>query len=247
MCRPEEIAVVIPCLDEGRAIGPLISAVREHIPNVFVVDDGSSDNTARIAKAAGAVVLNHDSPRGKGASLRTGFQAAISQGFSWALTLDGDGQHLPTDIPEFLRRAEHSTAPLLVGNRMSQPHSMPLIRQCVNRWMSSTISRFCNASVPDSQCGFRLLNLNIWKRLPFQSDHFEIESEMIIRILHAGYSIEFVPVQTRYALEVSKIHPVRDTLRWFRWWIAIRHELAANPFSRVQQQRYESHPQDAAA
>ena len=94
---------------------------------------------------------------------------------------------------------------------------MPFLRRLVNRWMSADISRLAGRDLPDSQCGFRLMNLEDWARLPIVSNHFEIESEMLYQFARAGLSIEFVPIQVIYKKELSKIHPWRDTIRWLRW------------------------------
>ena len=249
MYGPEQIAAVIPCLNEGVTIAPLVREIRRFLPQVFVIDDGSCDATGREAHAAGATVIRHPVSRGKGASLRAGFSAALAMGggYSAALALDGDGQHSPADIPNFLKVAASSQAALLVGNRMHDTRAMPFMRRGVNRWMSRMLANFCERPIPDSQCGFRLLNLHAWSRLGISSNHFEIESEMIVRFLHAGYSIDFVPIETRYgspAHRRSKIRPLADTLRWLRWWIAIRHELSAHAFIPVDP-RYESAAQDA--
>jgi glycosyltransferase involved in cell wall biosynthesis len=246
MCRPEEIAVVIPCLNEARSIGSLIHEVRMIAPNVIVINDGSLDCTASEATQAGAIVLNHSSSRGKGASLRAGFELASRLGFQWALAMDGDGQHAPTDIPRFLSHCGTTNAAMFIGNRMDTCDRMPLVRRLVNRWMTASINSFCNTSIPDSQCGFRLINLAAWNLLTIRTDHFEIESEMIVRFAKAGFSIDFLPVETRYASETSKIRPLHDTCRWFRWWFGIRHELSPASF-RNTHPRFDPRPQDAPA
>jgi glycosyltransferase involved in cell wall biosynthesis len=246
MCRPESIAVIIPCLNEARFIGPLVQQTRHFLPNVFVVNDGSTDGTAQEATTAGATLITHNSSRGKGASLRSAFDLATRQRFRWALTMDGDGQHAPADIPKFIHAAEGSPAAMFIGNRMADPLRMPWLRRQVNQWMSSAISSFSNRPIPDSQCGFRLVNLEAWNQLRFRSDHFEIESEMILRFAHAGYRIDFVPIETRYACENSKIRPLRDTLRWFRWWFSIRNELALTDHTPARPQ-LNPKPQDAPA
>ena len=94
---------------------------------------------------------------------------------------------------------------------------MPFIRRVVNRWMSRRLSGLAGQALPDSQCGFRLVRLDVLARIPLRADRFEIESEQLLAFLSAGERAEFVPVQVIYRGERSKIHPLRDTLRWFRW------------------------------
>src|SRR5882762_9359840 len=129
-------AAIIPCFNEEQAIGLLVPAVRHQVAAVVVVDDGSNDRTAALAKEAGAEVLTHQTTRGKGAALQTGCAHALERGFKWALTMDGDGQHLPEDIPRFFACAESKPVALVVGNRMADAGHMPPLRRFVNRWMS---------------------------------------------------------------------------------------------------------------
>jgi len=101
---------------------------------------------------------------------------------------------------------------------MQATQAMPWLRQSVNRWMSERLSRVAGRPLPDSQCGFRLLNLKAWSRLSLKTTRFEIESELLLAFLSAGEKVEFVPIRTIYKGEPSKIQPLRDTLRWFKWW-----------------------------
>ena len=215
-------AAVIPCLNEAATVGPLVEAIKLRIPTVLVVDDGSIDGTQQAATGAGARVLRHEITRGKGAALQTGWRWTHDAGFEWALSLDGDGQHSPEDIPSFFDCAERTAAMLVVGNRMTQAPQMPMIRRVVNRWLSRQLSKLSVQSLPDSQCGFRLVNLRVWAGLPSQSEHFEIESEILMGFLRARYKVEFVPIRVIYKAEQSKIHPLRDSLRWFRWFNNVR-------------------------
>jgi len=217
-----QCAVVIPCLNEAASIGDLVSVVRRQLPSVIVVDDGSSDGTADRAIAAGAESLRHPAHRGKGAALHTGWQRARDRGFTWALTMDGDGQHASEDIPAFLACAETTGAALVIGSRMEQADAMPWLRRQVNRWMSRRLSQLAGVPLPDSQCGFRLVNLDALSRLQIAAQQFEIESEMLVAFLDEQYKIEFIPVQVIYKSQASKIHPLWDTWRWFRWWRASR-------------------------
>ena len=222
-----QCAAVIPCLNEQGTIEPLVRALSGHVAAIYVVDDGSSDGTARTAAAAGAQVLHHETAQGKGVALRAGWQRAREAGWSWALALDGDGQHAAEDVPAFFECAERTGAALVVGNRMIAAQDMPRLRRCINRWMSARLSHLAHQDLPDSQCGFRLMNLDALPRLQIAASHFEIESEVLLAFIRCGYRVEFVPIRVIYKAEQSKIHPGRDTLRWLRWWYQARRSQAA--------------------
>ena len=129
--------------------------------------------------------------------------------------MDGDGQHDPEDLPRFMEIPD--PPPLVIGNRMADPEGMPWMRRAVNWWMSRNLSRMLGCSLPDTQCGFRMMHLPSWAGLKIAGDHFEIESEIIVRFVRAGLGVGFVPIRVIYAGERTKIHPVGDTWRWFRW------------------------------
>jgi glycosyltransferase involved in cell wall biosynthesis len=223
--RTECIAVV-PCLNEAAAIGPVVTALPGYVSAVLVVDDGSIDGTQEVARDAGAEVLRLESTRGKGSALRAGWQAARQRGFTWALTLDGDGQHAPADTPKFFNCAEQTSAALIVGNRMSDSVRMPWTRLATNRWMSRRISSLAGRPLPDSQCGFRLIRLDLLAGLPITAEHFEIESDTLLAFVRAGHRVEFVPIQAIYKQEQSKIHLWCDLGRWLRWWWRVtRHRI----------------------
>jgi glycosyltransferase involved in cell wall biosynthesis len=215
-------AVVIPCLNEENALGPIVAAVRPMLPNILVIDDGSTDGTSAVAKEAGAKVIRHEQAGGKGAALRDGWAEAQRQGFAWALSMDGDGQHAPADLPKFLARAGQGDVGLVSGNRMADTTAMPFVRRCTNRFMSGCLSREAGVPLPDSQCGYRLMRLASWAQLSVNTRSFEIESEILIQFARAGLGIAFVPIAVIYGEERSKIRPVRDTLRWLRWLASIR-------------------------
>ena len=208
---------VIPCLNEAGRIGAVVAAGRDHLPGVLVVDDGSTDTTADEARGAGAEVLRQTVSRGKGAALRAGWQRLVADGIEWALCLDGDGQHAASDVPVFFATAERTGADLVVGNRFARPAAMPALRRWTNRVMSGVLGRIAGRPLPDSQCGFRLLRLSRLSELALSTGCYEIESEMLLAAVRAGWRIEFVPVETVYRGERSKIRPWPDTMRWLRW------------------------------
>ena len=213
----DHCAAIIPCHNEAAAIATVVRGVRQFLPHVFVIDDASTDSTAALAATAGAQVLHHPTRRGKGAALNTGWHSALERKFIWTLCLDGDGQHAPEDIPAFLSAATVGNARLIIGNRMTNPAAMPWLRRQVNRWMSHRLSRLTHTDLPDTQCGFRLLHLETWSQLTTTAQHYEIESDLLLAFLRAQHPVAFVPIRTIYHSERSKIHPLRDTLRWFRW------------------------------
>src|ERR1035441_1615641 len=119
--EPTTCAAVIPCFNESASITALVAAVRGQFPSVLVVDDGSTDDTAGRARAAGAVVVRHELNLGKGAALKTGLSRALKLGCEWAVTLDGDGQHAPEDLPALLRGASQTGACGITATRTRWP------------------------------------------------------------------------------------------------------------------------------
>jgi glycosyltransferase involved in cell wall biosynthesis len=212
-----QCAAVIPCFNEAGRIAPVIVGVQRHLSRVIVVDDGCTDATPEEARRAGAEVIRLPGNRGKGSALRAGWRHARRMGFTWALCLDGDGQHAARDIPEFFACAERTSARLIVGNRMGQGEAMPCLRRWANRWMSRCLSDMTGTALPDSQCGFRLGHLETVLQFPLSATRFEIESETLVAFLAAGERVEFVPIQVIYKSSRSNICPLRDTWRWLRW------------------------------
>ena len=212
-----KIAAVIPAYQEKRHIGDVVRRTRDKIDNVLVVDDGSNDKTAERAREAGAEVIVHPQNRGKGEAIKTGLRHFLNRQFDWVFILDADGQHRPEEIDRFLAAAVSAAEPkLILGNRMNDVSSMPLVRRAVNRYMSKRISRVCRQDIPDTQCGFRMLHRQLIPDLLEGADRFEYETEMLIIASRKGFRIDSVSISTVYSDEVSSIHPVRDTLRFFK-------------------------------
>ena len=209
--------VTIPVYNEAQAIGGLVKKLREHKLDVVVVDDGSQDHSGKIAKEMGAVVLVHNERKGKGQSLRDGFAYAIENCYDGIIAMDGDGQHDVADVEQFLKKAQEHKDSIICGNRMHNPKGMPHIRLVVNRIMSLVISFVCKQKVEDSQCGFRYMGVRILKEIPLISSDFEIESEVLIEASKKGFKIFSVPISTIYRDEKSKINPLKDTIRFFKY------------------------------
>jgi len=210
------VGAVVPAYQEEKHIAEVVRRTLKQLPNVVVVDDGSTDATADEARTAGADVIVHEQNRGKGESIKSGFRYWLEHGSTYVIILDGDGQHLPEEIDRFLDAASSSGAKLLIGTRMNDVREMPLVRRTVNRYMSRKISRLCGQEIPDTQCGFRMVHRDIIPDLLGGTERFDYETEMLILASRAGCRIASVPISTVYSDEVSSIHPVRDTLRFFK-------------------------------
>ena len=209
-----KIAAVIPAYNEAARIAQVVAGCRAHGLDVIAVDDCSADGTADAAAGAGARAISHETNRGKGAALETGKAAARESGYDAVLTLDGDGQHSPDDIPAMLAAAESTDADMVIGTRMGDTSTMPFVRRCTNRFMSWLISKLARTRITDSQSGFRLMKLSLFDEISVDSDRFDAESEIIIKAARAGKKIVEVPIKTIYGDERSRIRPVGDTIRF---------------------------------
>jgi glycosyltransferase involved in cell wall biosynthesis len=206
------VLVLVPAHDEASRIGAVVTAAARHGP-VLVVDDGSSDRTGAMAAAAGAAVLRQQPNQGKGAALRAGFAAALEQGFEAVITLDGDGQHDPAEIPAFLGAyAQRSVAgqptELIVGRRDFS--RMPASRRLANTLGTLTLSAAVGRWIPDNQSGYRLIGRRLMAAMaPSREDGFAFEVEMIAVCLREGWPLAWVPIRTIYGDEASHIQPGR--------------------------------------
>jgi glycosyltransferase involved in cell wall biosynthesis len=209
------VAAIIPGYCEEKHVGEVVHRTLAQLDHVLVVDDGSADQTAANARAAGAQVVVHERNLGKGEAIKTGLRYWLERGINHVVILDADGQHLPEEIARFIAAAPLGDA-LLVGTRMNDVRTMPLVRRIVNRWMSRQISDVCGQEIPDTQCGFRMLSAAVIPHLLDGAERFDYETEMLFVVSRKGFRIGAVPVSTVYSDEVSSIHPVRDTIRFLK-------------------------------
>ncbi len=211
------VAALIPAYFEAKKIADVARRTLAQLDRVLVVDDGSTDGTEAAARGSGAEVIRHPINQGKGAAIKTGLRELSDREVEYILILDGDGQHLPEEIPAFLDEANRSHAPMILGSRMSDLATMPFVRKMTNLFMSSQISRACGQAIPDTQCGFRMIHRDLAPALiESQSSRYDFETEMLVIASRRGFRIASVPVSTVYGDEKSKIHPVQDTLRFFK-------------------------------
>ncbi len=211
-----KICVLIPSYNEARTIGRIVKDLRAKGLIVYVVDDGSTDETSSISLSNGALIIRHEKNMGKGASLRDGFSRIVSEGYDAVLVMDGDDQHEVSSVSEFISTMEATGADIVIGNRMNDTSRMPFVRIVTNRFMSYLISRIARHRVPDTQCGFRLIKTDVLKKIELRSSNFETESEFIIKAARSGFRIESIPIKALYRDEKSKINPIIDTFRFVK-------------------------------
>jgi len=177
---------------------------------VLVVDDGSRDATALVARQHGARVLSFQENRGKGHALLAGF-AALRNEFDAVATLDADGQHPPECLPELVRAAE-AGADLVLGTRARTP-DMPLARRFANGLASGWATWLAGQRVSDSQCGYRLHSRRLLEQVPLTPGRYEVETELVVRAARLGFRLAEVEIPTIYGSERSQVHAVRDVPR----------------------------------
>jgi glycosyltransferase involved in cell wall biosynthesis len=213
-------AALIPCYNVGKACVPVIQQTSGLVDLCVAVDDGSTDDTFAQMQTAGCAnvsLLSHQKNMGKGMALVTGFRFLLQKGVDAVLTLDGDGQHDPAHISEFVREFNTDQPALICGNRMTDQRSMPLHRQYLNRLSNRIISGICGRPIPDSQCGFRLYSAELLSKVidNLKTYRYELETEILIKAGKMGMDIRFIPVRTIYSTETSRLshHNLYDVLR----------------------------------
>lgn len=208
------IFALIPGYNEAERIRAVIDASKTFLP-VLVVDDGSSDETASIAEAAGATVLRQVPNQGKGAALKRGFRWAMENGADAVLMLDADGQHDPAEIPKFLHMHATHQSDLIIGYRNFS--EMPFKRKIANTIGRASLSWAMGQTILDNQSGYRLVSRRLMQAT-LESDEagFEFEVDMVVLCIRRGMRLDWVPIRTIYAGEGSHIKPWHHIKNFFR-------------------------------
>ncbi len=213
---------IIPAYDAERTVGDVIRALLERWPHadrtpssILVVDDGSHDHTAKVAREAGARVIVHLENQGKGAALRTGMAAALRAGFDVAVTVDADGQH-PADEAVRLLDACNDVNAVVLGTRDLDGAGAPRANRISNRISNFFLSLFAGRPLLDTQCGLRRYPLARTLELGGLGEGYAFEAEIILRAVAAGLPVVEVPIHVIYPPEherVTHFHSVRDPAR----------------------------------
>lgn len=212
--KSDRICCVIPAHNEEGTIGQVTTLAGTRLRDIIVVDDGSSDRTAQVARDAGAVVISHERNRGKGMALRTGFAYALRNGFDAVITLDADGQHDAAEIDKFIAAFHEDRGDIIIGSRLWDRRSIPRYRLIPNQIGIFCISRAAGCRIEDTQSGFRLYRKEVLDQIGLTGTGFETESEVLMKAGRKGFRIHCIPVAAIYQ-EDYKTHfrPVRDFYR----------------------------------
>lgn len=201
--------VIIPAYNEASSIGSIVEGVKEVLDSadeIFVVDDGSTDDTAAIAEQHGAVVISHPYNIGNGAAVKTGLRAAKGE---IVITLDADSQHSPDDIPRLLEFIE--TYDMVVGARRGGQG----VRGVANRVYNFLAGYVTGLKVEDLTSGFRAIKRDVAKRYIYLlPNSFSYPTTITLALMKSGYSVKYVPIQVRKRIGKSKIRPIKDGFRF---------------------------------
>ncbi|GAB4173802.1 MAG: glycosyltransferase family 2 protein [Wenzhouxiangellaceae bacterium] len=206
------LSIIIPARDEGATIASVVEAVRRGHPDaeIIVVDDGSADQTAELARQAGAKVISHPVSLGNGAAVKAGARRASGD---ILVFLDADGQHDPADIPRLLEKLDEGHA-MAVGARSAGSHANAA-RLAANGIYNVIASWVTGHRIPDLTSGFRAVRADLFRRfLYLLPNGFSYPTTITMALLRAGYPVAFVPIEARKRIGRSHIRPLRDGIRF---------------------------------
>ncbi len=202
-------AIVIPAYNEAATIEDVVRRALTQSSNVIVVDDGSRDDTAARISHFDITLIKHTSNAGKAQSLWDGMQAAMKMGVDAVVTLDGDGQHSPEDIPRILSQAEVHPNSIIIGSRLAKKSDIPPKRYYANKIANFWIAWAAGYPITDSQSGFRLYPASLIKQLKITTTRdksFVFESEVIIKAAQLGFKSHPVKIAAVYAVNARPSH-----------------------------------------
>ncbi len=213
--RQLKCCVIIPTYNNGTTLSKLISEVFEYVDDIIVVNDGSTDNTARVLAnlQKQITVIQHPLNRGKGIALRNAFAEARKMGFDHAISIDSDGQHFASDLPAFLEILQNEPGSLVIGSRNMEQKDVPAKssygNQCSNFWFK------VETGIPlkDTQSGYRLYPIKRLEGLRFITRRFEFEIEVIVKAAWQNIPVKNMPVRIHYATgseRITHFKPIKD-------------------------------------
>ena len=221
---PQEFrpVAIIPAYQARETVRAVVEGVRRHVPEVVVVDDGSTDATGEEAVSAGAEVIRLAANSGKGAAIRAALDRVLLARFTHVAFVDADGQHDPEDLPALLEAARGGED-FVIGSRVRGSEDIPRVRFRTNEIGSRILSRMTGHDVEDGQSGFRVIAAPLLRRLSLSAKGYSIETEILLKAARHVRRFASVPVKAIYADARSHYRPFRDT--WTISWGAVYYKV----------------------
>lgn len=209
----DKVCILIPAYNAQETLGSVLKKIEPLQMDTIVVNDGSSDETKRVALENEVQLLEHPINLGKGAALRTGFQYLLQKDYQTVITLDADGQHDPSEIPSLLKIFQSAKPDILIASRAAEFGEMTFLRRFWNRLGVKAVARLCHSDITDSQSGFRLIRTRVLREVHFTTSRFETELELLIKACKKGFTVLSVPIDTQQVDGTGSSHfrPVVDT------------------------------------
>jgi glycosyltransferase involved in cell wall biosynthesis len=206
LAAPRRVVAIIPAYNEERSVGSVVLRLRPLADQVIVVNDGSADQTAEVARLAGATVVNHPVNRGYGAAIRTGLEAAARLNPAAVVLLDADGQHRIEDVPALLEPILDDAADVVVGSRFVDGRTrVPTVRRFAQHGLTLLTNAGSGVSLTDSQSGMRAFGPRaVRSLLSSRASSMAAASEMQFLASDADLRVQEVPIEIRYFQEVKR-------------------------------------------
>lgn len=207
--------VIVPTYNNHKTLKKVLDSILGYTSNIIIVNDGSNDDTGEILKSYSQLTqIHHPQNLGKGRALRNGFRKAIEMKFEYAITIDSDGQHFASDIPNFIAEIQNEPNSLLIGSRNMTQENVPKKSSFGNKFSNFWFKFETGIKLDDTQSGFRLYPLQLIPK-QFYTNKFEFEIEVIVRSAWKGIPVKNIPIQILYdpAERVSHFRPFRDFTR----------------------------------
>jgi glycosyltransferase involved in cell wall biosynthesis len=206
--RPARVIAAIPCYNEEQFIGNVIRRASRYVDQVIVVDDGSSDRTAEVAEAAGAIVVRHEVNKGPGGAYKTCLKVARDNGVEVLITLDGDEQHDPDELPRLLRPLLNGEADLVIGSRFLDHYEVPRYRKFGIDVITFLYNVGSKVKVVDAQSCYRGYNRKALEMLRVTEAGFGFSVELLVQARKNGLRIVEVPISCIYHEASHSMNPV---------------------------------------
>lgn len=232
--KQNAVCLVIPTYNNGKTVANVVRNALEYCEDIIVVNDGSTDDTARILEAqamevpqtaetrdgeplrTNVTIVTHPINKGKGKALITGFRAAMERGFHYAITMDADGQHYASDLPAFAEALTKHSDTLIVGSRQFGLPNMPQKSSFANKFSNFWFTVQTGKKLPDTQTGYRLYPLNKMGKMKLLSSRYEAELALLVRSAWRGINILPIPINVYYPPKEERVSHFRPGMDFFR-------------------------------